>query len=164
MHTAAMEYVAQWATDEPIRVLDLGGRDVNGSPRSLFPNAHYWSIDLIDGPGVDEIADASIWRGEQGPYDLVLCCEVFEHTRDWPQILWTAKLHCERRGRLVVTCAGLWRAAHSGIDGSPMLKPHEYYHNIDEGRLFDCLLAGGWYVEDCAQRGEDVQATAVPQL
>ena len=39
MHPEAMEWVAKHATGDPVSVLDLGGRYINGSPRELFPNA-----------------------------------------------------------------------------------------------------------------------------
>ena len=44
------------------RVVDLGGRNVNGSPRALFGAAtHYSVVDVRAGEGVDIVADAGAW-------------------------------------------------------------------------------------------------------
>src|SRR5690242_21675018 len=85
MHEAVLNWVAQFRTDEDLAVLDIGGRDLNGSTRPLFPNANpYHVLDLRPGPNVDIVADAATWdfRSEQtrdgkwrGPYDLVLRTE-----------------------------------------------------------------------------------------
>ena len=49
-----MAWVAAHATTDPVTVLDLGGRDTNGSPRHLFPNAVvYHVLDAVDGPDLD---------------------------------------------------------------------------------------------------------------
>jgi hypothetical protein len=80
MHDEAMAYVEQRRTDEALAVLDVGGRWINGGVRELFPNADpYVSLDIVDGPGVDIVADAATWVPDRA-YDLVVCTEVFEHT------------------------------------------------------------------------------------
>lgn len=161
MHPEALAWVAKVArTRGPFRsVVDAGGRDVNGSPRLLFPHARYVAIDLHDGPGVDVVADAATWRPDQ-PADLVLSVEVLEHAPD-PAALVTAAWEMLRPGgRLVVTCATDPRAAHSGSDGGPLL-PGEYYRNIPAEEL------KGWLepwddveMEVHVDRG-DLYATAV---
>lgn len=161
MHTAAMEYVKRWATDEPIRVLDIGSRDVNGTPRHLFPNADYVGIDKVPGPGVDIVDDATFPLQEWGTYHLVLCLEVLEHSHQWPAIVASALSHVIPDGRVVITCAGPGRKPHSAVDGGPTLYPGEQYGNINPHRLYVAMDRVGWFVEECYQAGEDVQATAV---
>lgn len=144
MHAEALEWVRQHATDKPVTVLDLGGRDINGSPRHLFPGATvYRVLDAIDGPGVDVVADAATWTPDR-TYDVVLCCEVFEHTASWPQICSTAFGACRPGGRLILTMAGPGRPEHSAIDGEFRLHPGEYYGNVDPANLWQVLYEGGW--------------------
>lgn len=130
MHAEAMAFVARTAQRfMPVgSVLDVGGRDVNGSPRLLFPGSSYVVIDLADGPGVDVVGDARQWR-PGSPVDLVLSVEVLEHAQD-PQALLTAAWEClVPGGQLIVTCATDPRAPHSGHDGGP-LHPGEHYANV----------------------------------
>lgn len=131
MHPEALAYVARTAQrfmPPPSTVIDAGGRDVNGSPRLLFPGSTYRVVDLEDGPGVDVVGDARHWRPES-PVDLVLNVEVLEHAPD-PATLLLAAWDCLLPGgRLIVTCATDPRAPHSGHDGGP-LRGDEWYQNI----------------------------------
>lgn len=112
----------------PNTILDAGGRDVNGSPRLLFPGSTYLVIDLEDGPGVDVVGDACHWRPES-PVDLCLSVEVLEHAPE-PAALLRAAWEClVPGGRLIVTCATDPRPPHSGHDGGPLHRD-EWYCNI----------------------------------
>src|SRR5688500_7599507 len=73
---------------DPKFVLDLGGRDNNGSFRPFFPDASFKVVDVVDGPDVDVVADAADFD-PQKIYTVVLCTEVFEHTPRWPEIVRT---------------------------------------------------------------------------
>lgn len=143
MHAEAFSFV-QRATIAmlPERVVELGSRDVNGSPRSLFPYARYLGVDIEPGPGVDVVADASEWVPDC-EYDLVLCLEVFEHTPHWPGIIRTAHNALRDGGTFIVTAATEPRAEHSAVDGGP-LQPDEYYENLDPHGLGDVLWSAGF--------------------
>lgn len=154
-----IDWVGRWATDEPVTVLDIGGRDLNGSTKSLFPNASHTVLDLRPGPGVDIVADAATWAPDRA-YDLVLCTEVFEHTPDWALICKTAFAACRAGGRFIVTCAGPGRAPHSGIEATA-IRPGEYYGNLSKQDLHDGLLAAGWSDVVVERLRLDVRATAV---
>lgn len=135
-----MEFVArtvQRFMPPPGTVLDQGGRDVNGSPRLLFPGSAYLVIDLEDGPGVDVVADARHWRPD-APVDLVLSLEVLEHAPGPASLLRASQACLVPGGRLVVTCATDPRVPHSGHDGGP-LRQGEYYANVDDVELKDWL-------------------------
>lgn len=141
MHAEAYEWVRQHASTEPVAVLDIGGRDINGTVRSLFPNAAvYRVLDIADGPNVDIVADASVWAPDR-EYDVVVCCECFEHTPLWRQICGTAYRACRPGGRFVATMAGPGRPEHSAIDGGWRLHPGEHYANIHPQELLDVLTA-----------------------
>ena len=82
MHPEARAFVAGVARRAGARwVVELGARDLNGTVRDLFPSARgYTGVDLVAGPGVDVVADAADWRPREPAPDLVVCCEVLEHT------------------------------------------------------------------------------------
>ncbi len=161
MHPEAMLWVGRFATAEPLRVLDLGGRDNNGSPRSLFPNAAYTVLDLEAGVDVNIVADAASWTPDQD-YDLVISTELFEHTPVWPAILATAFAACRSGGRLVATMAGPGRPAH-GQHGAAGPAPGEFYANVDPVELWTVLAEVGWrdIQVDVQPSPADVRCSAV---
>lgn len=120
-----------------IAVLDLGGRNVNGSLRDLFVTDDWTAVDTVDGDGVDILADARTWTPDRA-YDLVLCTEVFEHLPGWPAALVTAKCALLPGGVLVVTCASDRRPAH-GMSGGPWPEPGEHYANVQPAELAAAL-------------------------
>lgn len=174
MHAEVLSWLAQFRTREDLAVLDIGGRDLNGSPRFLFPNARpYHVLDLRPGPNVDIVADAAKWdfRSEEtrdgikrGPYDLVICTEVFEHTPHWPDILATAYSILRPGGWLLFTCAGPGRPVHSGIEAVQGLIGDEWYQNVSAADLTGVLRDQGWVEIEAHQRGTDTQGKAIKPL
>jgi SAM-dependent methyltransferase len=64
------------------KVLEIGSRNVNGTPRGCFADAEsYVGIDAIAGAGVDEVLQAALidTRWPAGHFDTVLCYECLEH-------------------------------------------------------------------------------------
>jgi hypothetical protein len=144
MHPQAMAWIAAHATSEPVSVLDLGGRFINGSPVGLFPNATaYTVLDILPGDGVDVVADAATWEPDR-EYDVVVAAELFEHAAAWPAICRTAYRACARSGRLIITTAAPGRPVHSGVDGGPLLHPGEHYANIPAFELERVLVETGF--------------------
>lgn len=143
MHPEAMSWVASHSTNEAVDVLDIGGRNINGSPRLLFPNAtSYTVLDISPDDGVDIVADASTWVPERS-YDVVVCCEVFEHTALWPGILATVYEALADGGKLITTMAGPGREPHSAIDGY-RCREGEHYGNVEAPVLEAALDALGF--------------------
>lgn len=135
MHAEALAYVAgQAQAHGPYKtVVEIGSRDVNGTPRALFPGAAYLGVDLAAGPGVDVVADAAGWRPDE-PVEAVLCLEVLEHATDPAALIDTAWDSLRPGGRLIVTAATDPRPPHSGHDGGP-LQPGEWYQNVPPAQL-----------------------------
>lgn len=136
MHPGAYNFIRESAYKLPPRkfVLEYGGRNINGSIRSLFDTSNYLSIDLLAGPGVDLVADASTFDPRTTSMglqpDTIVCCEVLEHTPKWPAVLAAAgRVLDPETGVLLLTCATDHRAPHSSLDGGD-LRPGEYYRNI----------------------------------
>jgi len=142
MHPEAFAYVEARRSDEKLAVLEIGGRWINGGVRYLFPNADpYVSLDIVEGPQVDIVANAATWVPDRA-YDLVVCTEVFEHTPEWPAILATIAAALRPGGRLILTMAGPQRSPHGagggGWDGV------EHYANVSADELEAELVGGGW--------------------
>lgn len=116
-----------------LAALDLGGVDVNGTTRDLFPNATWTGLDIEDGPGVDVVADAREWKSEP-QFDIVTCTELLEHVEGWQQCIVTAWLALKPGGVLLLTAASTGRPAH-GARGGPSPLPGEWYENVDPAQI-----------------------------
>jgi hypothetical protein len=162
LHQQAYDWVSRYATDEPLSVVEFGARNVNGSVRSLFPNADpYVTLDILPGDGVAIVADAATWQPDRG-YDAVICCELFEHAAHWPAICRTAYRACRPGGAFIITTAAPGRPVHSGVDGGPVLYPGEHYANVPAHELERVLLETGWQsvVIDSQPNPADTRAVA----
>lgn len=161
MHEQVIDWVGQFATGDDLAVLDIGGRDLNGNTRGLFPNASpYHVLDLRPGKGVDIIADAATWQPPR-TYDLVLTTETFEHAKEWPAIIQTAWHALRPGGWLIFTCAGPGRPAHSGVEAVWGLIGDEWYANVSPQEIENVLKEQGWTDIEAHTRGLDTQGKAV---
>lgn len=157
MHVQAHDFVARHArTVRPASVLEIGSYDVNGSVRPLFPSAiAYHGIDVVDGPGVDEVADAADWRAAR-TFDVVVTTEVLEHAPRWRDILRNAWDALAPGGMLLVTCATDPRPPHSAVDGWA-LRDGEWYENVSPAPLRELVhgwSAASWELEVALDRGD----------
>jgi hypothetical protein len=119
-----------------LRVLDVGGQDVNGTVHDLLLGAEVTTLDLEN---ADIIADARTWVPDR-LFDLVIATEVFEHVREWRNVLLTMRAALDERGPgvLVATCASAGRPAH-GATGAPLPVLGEHYENVHAADLRETL-------------------------
>lgn len=164
MHPEAHDYiatqVAELGLDQPgVRVLDLGGRDVNGTTRDLFTApARYVVVDIAEHPSVDIVADASeLDLDEQ--FDVVTSTECFEHTPLGSMIVDAAYRHLVDGGWFLATMAGPGRLPH-GADGAWSPAPGEWYENIHPIVLDVWLNDAGFVYRDIDQSGLDLRCKA----
>ena len=143
-----------------VRVLDLGGRDVNGTPRALFRRAAaYIAVDMRAGRGVDVVADAAtLDLGET--FDVVLSTELLEHTDKGAQIVGTARRHLRSAGTFLATMAGPGRLPH-GASGEIRLPQGEYYANVEPEALEAWIRGAGFESWDINQLGTDLRCRAI---
>jgi SAM-dependent methyltransferase len=127
--------------DAPYRALDIGGQAVNGDVRSIFGGLPWDILDIVDGPGVTIVADATdpaTWFDLRARYDVVLCTEVLEHVENWSAILDCCAAVLKPTGTLVLTCASTHRPPH-GANGEPT-PDGQWYANVDPVPLEASLL------------------------
>lgn len=136
-------------------VLEFGSLDLNGTARDAVPHRAWWGIDLQDGPGVDEVADARVWEPEDGAgFDVLVCTNVLEHAPDWPLLL-ARMVHVARQTgatHLLIQCAGPGFTPHSAeVIGPPL--PHEHYRNVSATEIAAVLVEHGCDVVLARQGG-----------
>lgn len=162
MHYEALQFLlASVPDDSPsLRILEIGSRDINGSPRQFFLQADYYGIDVQPGRGVDQVINGVNFDG-RGVYDLVICAETLEHATD-PSGLIASMFRALRPGGLaLVTAAAPGRMAHSAIDGGE-IRDAEHYRNIPPDDLRKWLEKTGFVAIDIRHNGQahDVYASA----
>lgn len=157
MHKAAFEWVRDHAPAHEVSVIDVGGRDINGTVRGLFLATQYVSVDLFAGSCVDIVCDFREYLPPE-PVDVVVCCEVAEHTVTWPQVVAHAAYCLASDGLLIFTAAGPARRPHSAFDGGAV-RDGEHYENVTPERL--SLELGRWFhTHEIDVTGEDIRAVA----
>jgi SAM-dependent methyltransferase len=141
MHPAVMQWIRKHTDGKTFfNVLDVGGQDVNGSPRgiiSMADSGKFTVVDEVTGQGVDVVANAHKLPFDDNIFDLVLCTEVLEHdSAPWETI---KEIHrvLQLDGELVLTCANEMRAPHesffcSGIIGYHRLNAHEVIRDLHQ--------------------------------
>lgn len=125
-------------------VLEVGSRNVNGSPRDVVYKgehsiSHYVGVDLVDGPCVDVVADVEqLDQVELFPnkFNVAISAEMLEHVNDWKQILIQIEKRLIDGGLLVLTTV------------SPGFEYHPY--PIDKWRFtredMETIFQIGWNV------------------
>jgi len=128
--------------------------------RRLFQDApEYIGVDIRLGPDVDIVADAATICG-LGEFDVVVSCEVLEHTEEPEGIIAAAYRSLRSGGLLILTAAGPGRAPH-GVMGNEV--GDEHYANIEPDQL-DLWLYDWEQVTITEDRGAgDVYAVAYRQ-
>jgi SAM-dependent methyltransferase len=151
VHREVLEWLGMQfdALGDDLRVFEIGSRNVNGSARQAARAgqvAQWWGCDLSPGPGVDYVGPGED-AAPPWPADVVVCCEVLEHTPLTGPILANAAQRLRPGGVLLVTCATEPRRPHSAVDGGP-LRHGEYYRNVLPDELRAAMTAAGLEVVD----------------
>ena len=90
------------------RILEVGAYDVNGSARpaieAMEPES-YVGVDIIEGPGVDEICNVEglVERFGPGAFDVVISTEMIEHVPDWQAAISNLKRVTAPQGVILLT-------------------------------------------------------------
>lgn len=131
MHPAAALFLTRCHIPHPAPIVfEVGSHDHNGRARDYMPilPARWVGFDLVVGPGVDVVGDATVTLQNRGLCDVMVSTEVLEHAPQWSALLHRMCASVKSGGWLVLTCAGPGREPH-GANGGPVL-PDEHYQNI----------------------------------
>lgn len=119
------------------KVLEIGSYDINGTVRQFFDNSiSYLGLDLVEGPGVDIVYDGRNIESTD-LFDIVLCCEVFEHDPYWHETFQNMIRLTRPGGAIIFTCASTGRPEHGTIRTNPNGSPGtqslglDYYKNLE---------------------------------
>lgn len=115
-------------------ILEVGSRDVNGSPRSVFTKAqNYFGIDKEAGKGVDKVED--YLESELANADLCICCETIEHEPKFWRIIEHLYQDCKPGGHIIIS---------SPANGFP-----EHRHPLDCYRFMRDAFLHFYTAEQC---------------
>lgn len=158
MHREAREWVEQCIERFPDAevVVEIGSRNINGGIRDLFLDSTFVGVDLVDGPGVDIVGDATLIV--LPACDLVVSTEALEHYPEPWKVIDAAHKALNAGGVFVATMAGPGRQSHSGLIEGPV-QPGEHYRNIEPGELRSWLE--GWASMELDQFGADLRCWAI---
>ena len=166
MHPEAMSWVRHCLTEHdlhPVRVLEFGSKNVNGSVRKLAGIAAaevFHGVDLVPGDGVDEVCDAADYIPPSELFDLVVTTEMLEHCPHPERVIGNAARCLTDGGVFVMTAAGPGRHPHSAVDGK-RLRDGEHYGNIDPDELRGWLATRfDRFLIDVQRNPADVRAIA----
>jgi len=143
MHDEVRDFLARVKKSLPHhfanrRVLEVGSRDINGSPRDSFENCEYIGCDWRAGPGVDVVGFAHELTFPDASFDVVISTETLEHDVHWRETLIAMRRMLKPGGLLLVTTAAFNRRPHEldcAVNG--------YYRNLQREDL-------AWFLEDVA--------------
>ncbi len=135
----------------PLKVLEVGSYDINGSCRDFFnPDKQYEYIgcDVAEGPCVDVVSPAHLLTYEDGYFDFVISCECFEHDMHCENTLLNIVRMLAPKGCFLFSCATTGRAEHGTPRTTPQDSPatqsvsaewSSYYKNLTEEDIRDVL-------------------------
>ena len=140
-------------------ILEMGSLDVNGSIRMHFTTseiARYHGIDVVDGPGVNEVADAADY--DKGSWDCVVTTGALEHTPRAREIVLNAYRLLRPGGTFLCSAAGSGFTPHACYGGHEGPEDGEYYANVSGADMEAWLTEAGFKTFDVR---DDVDLFAV---
>lgn len=123
------------------QICEIGSFDVNGSIRSIFAGAKtYVGVDVVPGPGVDEVCKGHMFLAPDSSFDLVLSSECLEHDPYWVLTIENMARIVRPGGIVVISCASDGRVEHGTSRTRPRDSPGslllgDYYRNINPAEL-----------------------------
>jgi len=115
MHESVLAFVKRNVARIQAPVLEVGSCNVNGSVRSLCPEP-YTGIDIVSGPGVDQVVVEGPLPFEDESFQTVISTEMLEHALDPVSSLREMVRVLKPGGALLVTARGNGFVHHNPPD------------------------------------------------
>lgn len=93
-------------------VIDIGGADINGSYRNLFPDDKYESMDLHPGKNVDIVG----WENITKTYDFVISGQTIEHTKNPFEFVRSLLAIANEGAKIIIIAPAQWAEHKYPID------------------------------------------------
>jgi SAM-dependent methyltransferase len=144
-HKAQLDFFAtilncSQLSERPLKILEIGSLDINGTTRQLCGDlqiSEYIGIDLGAGPGVDVVASGHDYLSDlKEQFDLILSAECLEHNPKWRETIENSIRLLKPDGMLIFSWATTGRAEHGTHNNSPESAPFivqdykSYYRNV----------------------------------
>ena len=121
-------------------VLEVGSYNVNSivDYKQYIGNCNYIGIDLIEGRNVDVVLKGEDIGKLDKKFDIIICCECFEHAKNWKIIFSEMVKYIEKNGYIIITAASTGRAEHGTerTNNSDSPGTGNYYKNITKNDFF----------------------------
>ena len=147
MHTEVLQYLAKIKDLKSqyfknLRVLDVGGGDINGNNRHLFENCHYESNDLVKCSNITIISKTHKLPFKDNSFDTIISTECFEHDFSYSKSIKKIFRMLKINGLFVFTCASKGRPEHGtrrtsswNSYGSSTKNFCDYYKNLSKRHI-----------------------------
>ncbi len=140
MHYSSLVKMAEFKVFHEIdgkTVVDIGSRDINGTYKTLFPDAEYIGVDIVPGENVDVIMGSKEWD-ELEDIDIVISGQTLEHVEDRPKFM--ADIYdILKPGGLICIIAP---------SAGPSHEP-PWYGNVSEEDMIDLVSEAGFSIQSC---------------
>lgn len=157
MHDAIAHWITRMdAQHGPFHyILEIGSLNVNGSIRDEFTTSDatlsgplYHGIDLINGPGVHEVADGADYDWLPNTWDCVVTAGALEHTPRAREIILNAYRLLRPGGTFLCSAAGTDFTPHACYGGHEGPEDGEYYANVSGADMEAWLTEAGFTTFD----------------
>lgn len=128
--------------NRPLKILDVGSMDVNGTYKAIFKNVnwHYSGLDIIDGPNVDIVSKGAYDFGLDTEYDVVISGNCLEHVEaPWKWIKEVEK--ATKKGGLVCIITPFAIGIHRHPVDCYRILPDGYRYLLEQESNFKVLEA-----------------------
>lgn len=105
---------------QDVKVLDVGGGDINGNNRHYFTQCEYQANDVVTAPNVTIVCKTSALDFPDQTFDVIISSECFEHDMEYQASMQNIVRMLKPGGLFVFTCASTGRPEHGTLRTSPI--------------------------------------------
>lgn len=165
MHSVILAFARKHKAKLTGRVLDVGSYNVNGQLRDVVPITI--GVDMSEGPGVDQVCNASDLLETFGPesFDNVCSADALEHIEDWRAAMANMWAVLKPGGHLLLTMANTRKGRHNYPNDYWRFPMSDFAALFGANKVLDTFLDGpsqGAIVVKSAQLDLSIEPIKVP--